>query len=971
MTGVRATLLWSFSVTALLLALFATFVTNLALGATSAPHSPDFASSEPVLDISSALAPYHASGSAETDGSLWYLMTAANQSVRPVTRILLADQPVDSSLRILPERGRASVRQVATSDVDVVVENAHAYGRYAFQVTMPPATTAELAIRLANAGAHPRVSAWLEPALAAHNRELAVLFAAVAGLIAASLAIMTGLAVMTGHAAPRWAAAVLLGVLLVRLSAAGVFDAIGVGRVGGPYGVSAMLAGLTLAAGVLLTDTIAPVDKYFSRDVLRWAVILLVGFSAFALVGVPGTMLASDILVVIGTALIAAWLVHAGLGGAQAARVAAPSAAVFALVTTAAAVAALGGIHGNAAAPGVIGGFAATGAVLLALAVAAGEGIAILPARRTTPAPLPHRSPSVLREETVQALTAIGASYQGVFEIDLEREIVKLSPEAAALLGFQNGAEVFSADDWRARVHPDDLEVYRDAIERFRTQKGLAFRVEFRVQTENGDWSWLELRASGFGEGETVERYLGLVADVTTRKESEAQPFPRARDALTGLRNRVGLIEDIERLGGNMTQATLALIDIDRFKSVHASLGDAGGDSVLVGIARRLLAFGSDRAAVFRTGGDGFAMLFAQPEMNALAIGERIVAVLNEPHEWEGRSAFAPASVGLALGRDAADPFDLIKNAELGLRKAKREGGACARLHGRGMQKSSAALDEVALETELRRSLAQDEIALVYQPIMRLSDGCVAGFEALLRWNHPERGVIAPGEFIPHAEQTGFVVELGRFALSRAAADLGRWQRMFPVEPALFISVNVSRRQLRNRELERLVMREIAHSGIKPGTLKLELTESAVGAGERVVEALRRLRGCGASLAIDDFGTGLSTLSQLKNVPFDTVKVDKSFLARGASQRGSGATVLRSIVNLAHELGRAVVLEGVENERDARWLKEIGCEFAQGFYFAAPLAPDEVPSFIAARRGGIVVDAESPQSGMAGVGGKP
>jgi EAL domain-containing protein (putative c-di-GMP-specific phosphodiesterase class I) len=235
-----------------------------------------------------------------------------------------------------------------------------------------------------------------------------------------------------------------------------------------------------------------------------------------------------------------------------------------------------------------------------------------------------------------------------------------------------------------------------------------------------------------------------------------------------------------------------------------------------------------------------------------------------------------------------------------------------------------------------------------------------------MRWNHPERGAIAPDDFIPHAEKTGLIVELGRFALSRAAGDLGSWQKMFPLQPPLFVGVNVSRRQLIDRELENILPRLIASSGVIQGTLKLELTESAASAGKGMPDILRRLRDCGVSLAIDDFGTGLSTLSELKNVPFDTVKIDKSFLVPGTSGEGEGALVLRSIVNLAHELGRSVVLEGVECEMDASWLKQIGCDYAQGFYFAASLARGEVPDFIALHRAG----AAAPASGMAGVSGE-
>jgi diguanylate cyclase (GGDEF)-like protein len=532
-------------------------------------------------------------------------------------------------------------------------------------------------------------------------------------------------------------------------------------------------------------------------------------------------------------------------------------------------------------------------------------------------------------------------------------------------LGLYSGAEVFSSAAWLARIHPDDREIFQDAMERFRAQRGLAFRIEFRVQTESGAWCWLELRATALGRGAAVEQYLGLIADVTTRKQNDGQVPLRERDALTGLRTRASLLEDLERLGSKLGSATLAVLDIDRFKSVHASFGDAGGDSVLCEIAARLITIGRGKAEVFRMGGDSFAMLFVEPGTNALAIGERIVAVLNEPHEWNGRRAFAPASVGIALGRDAADAVKLVAHSEAGLRKAKREGGAGVRLYGLAIENRSQ-WDEVALEAELRQSLARGEIDLVYQPIVRLADSTVAGFEALVRWNHPEREAVPPAEFIPHAERTGFVVELGRFVLSRATGDLAKWQKMFPLSPPLFVSVNVSRRQLKERNFDRQLTKLLSGSSVAPGTLKLELTEStAAKAGDDLPEILGRLRGCGASLAIDDFGTGQSTLSQLKDVPFDTVKIDKSFLEEGKSGATDSAVVLRSIVNLAHELGRAVVMEGVETGRDVQRLQEIGCEYAQGFYFAEALVRSEVPAFIARHR----PDA-ARESRVAGVGGQ-
>ena len=229
---------------------------------------------------------------------------------------------------------------------------------------------------------------------------------------------------------------------------------------------------------------------------------------------------------------------------------------------------------------------------------------------------------------------------------------------------------------------------------------------------------------------------------------------------------------------------------------------------------------------------------------------------------------------------------------------------------------------------------------MFYQPIVRLADGTVAGFEALLRWRHPEKGLIAPVDFIAHSEETGLIVTLGAFALERAAQELAQWQRFFPLKPPLFVNVNVSRRQLRDPSFEPFARKLLQTSGIIPGTLKLEVTESTVAANQNAQPRSSACRALGAGLAIDDFGTGQSSLSQLRDIPFDTVKVDQSFLARhgGTDSETESGVVLESIVTLAHDLKRDVVVEGVESEDDVQWLKDIGCEFAQGLLFLAAAA---------------------------------
>ena len=780
-----------------------------------------------------------------------------------------------------------------------MVERARALGRHAFRVIVPPATIAALAVRMSDADAPPSLLAWTEPALVANNRQLSVFVAAVAGLIAAALAITAGLAVMTAHAAPRLAAFALLAVLLGRISTTGMLDAGWITAVGGPYGLQAMFAGLALVAGARLADIVAPLEKAYPWAVRyrRSGFLGVTGLSLLAFVGFPGATLLLDPVVVFGTAGVASYLVHEGIRGTQAARVIAPSAAVFALVALAGAVAALGGFRDNPLAPAMIGGFDAVGAVLLALAVAAGEGIAILPGLR--PAPYNAPPPEMAVKQTPQnpaALAAIAASHQGVFDLDIRGDTLRLSAEAANMIGLDAKPETMPHIAWIARVHAQDRDTYKQAMADYRAKPGQAFRMEIRVRSENGRYLWLELRATMMGEGARANRCLGLIADVTARKESEAAITGRAQhDALTGLGNRVALMEELDRLGARLKTVCFALVDIDRFKSIHASLGDEGANDILTGFAQRLKKRFSKDAEIFRVGGDSFALIFSGGEPEK--IGAALLEISAEPFPRNLRKIFAPASAGIATGGDAEEPLELLKNAELALLQAKRAGGACARVYSRDLE-ALAPGDAVALEADLRRALEEGQLDIYYQPIVRLADNTVAGFEALMRWHHPTKGLLTPAGFVAHSEQTGLIVSLGRFALERAAADIARWQRYFPIEPPLFVSVSVSRRQLRDSDFEEFLAALMAKDAIKPGTLKLEVTESAVATSGDLRAILDRLRSLGAGLSIDDFGTGLSNLSQLKDIPFDTLKIDQSFLShRKNAEDSDGAVVLSSIVN--------------------------------------------------------------------------
>jgi diguanylate cyclase (GGDEF)-like protein/PAS domain S-box-containing protein len=930
-------------------------------------NSVNFGSSENVLELKNALSPYRApGGTAESDGSSWYIVQVTNDSVRHATRVLLAGQPPRAALSIIPRRSRPAILAVASSDSGTVVETASAYGRRAWRVIVPPVSTVGLAIQVGSADAPPALSAWTEPALSSHNRQLAIFITAVGALIAAAALITGGLAVLIGHAAPRWVALTLMMLLLSWLSGTGMFDANIATRIGGPYGLSAALTMLALVAGARLADAIIPLRDAWPRQerLFHRTVYGLVALGALAYLGVPGATLLTDIAVVLGSVVVAAYLVYCGRTGHKAAQVIAPSAAAFALVALAAAVMAVGGLGENLTGPAATGGFAAAGAILLALAVIASEEIAVLPflhgshAARLLEAQAPGGENAAIDPNAPfnsLARAAIGAARQGVFDLDFRAGLLTLSAEAAQMAGLSTREATLSHSDWIDFIAPEDREVYADALEDYRNRPGLAFRLEFRIRGKGGSWRWLELRATIVSEQDVPSDCLGLIADVTQRKEAEFAESQAGRqgetvaprDGLTGLGNRAALMEVLDGLGGEFGGALLALMDVDRFKAVHASLGDSGADSILAQLSERLAGF-DDTAQLFRVGGDSFALLYKAPQHEPQAIGNALAEACGKPYRLESRDVFAPVSIGLATGSQSADSFALIRNAELALIAAKRQGGACARLYSAELE-GLAPGDSVALESELRHALTADQLDVFYQPIIRLPDRSVAGFEALLRWRHPVKGLISPSDFIAHSEETGLIVKLGRLALERAAADLAHWQRYFPLKPPLFVSVNFSRRQLKDAGFEALLKTVLSGSGIGTGTLNLEITESAIADDASLRDIMARVRQAGAGLSIDDFGTGASTLSEFRSLPVDTVKIDKSFLARhaGGDIGSDGEVVLSGIVTMAHELKRRVVAEGVENEADAQFLAKIGCDFAQGYYFSPALDAGAALDYIA------------------------
>ena len=423
---------------------------------------------------------------------------------------------------------------------------------------------------------------------------------------------------------------------------------------------------------------------------------------------------------------------------------------------------------------------------------------------------------------------------------------------------------------------------------------------------------------------------------------------------MTGLPNRELFLDRLDAAIGQAQRdktirPTIISIDIDRFKQVNDALGIAQGDTILVTLARRLSRFIKPQDTLARITGDHIAAIIVSEQQTSrlTELAEAMRKAMATPIAVNDREVSMTGSVGLAL----YDPQlhlkreDMLKDAEVAISHAKRAGGNRVEVFVPNMRAQRS--DKLALEADLRRALERGEMKVYFQPIVRLADRTVAGFEALLRWDHPRLGRLSPSEFIPIAEETGFINELGLFALERTARELSAWQQALVVEPPIFASVNISSRQLLRHDLLKDVKQALTRSSVTRGSLKLELTESLVMENpEFAAQILTRIRELGAGLSMDDFGTGYSSLSYLQRFPFDTIKIDQSFV----KQTGNGARpiLLRSIITLAHDLGMDVVTEGIETESDAIELQQMGSEFAQGFAFGQPMSAAETRKFLGA-----------------------
>jgi len=562
-----------------------------------------------------------------------------------------------------------------------------------------------------------------------------------------------------------------------------------------------------------------------------------------------------------------------------------------------------------------------------------------------------------LRQSEERYALAVCGANDGLFDWDLRHNRIYFSPRWKEMLGCAAGDIGSAPEEWLGRIHPEEVGEFRQRLEAHLKGQETQFELEYRIRHRDGSYRWMLSRGLAVrdGRGEAY-RMAGSLTDVTRRKEAEERLLHDAlHDALTGLANRTLFGDRLHQALARSRRRhdysfAVLYVDLDQFKVVNDSLGHLAGDEVLVALARRFEACLRPGDTVARLGGDEFALLVEDVDdaSQALRIADRIHDELRPPLKVRGHEVFATASVGIARGAPRYEHApDLLRDADIAMYRAKRRGRGSSEIFDSSMH--AVATLRLKVETELRRALERQELRLHFQPVVSLETGRIAGMEALVRWQHPERGLLLPEEFVPLAEEMGAIVPLGRWVMKSACVEARRWQDRAIGGPPVAISVNLSARQFSQSDVLALACEALDESGLPAPSLRLELTESALmddpaGAAAK----LGQLKQLGVNLDVDDFGTGYSSLSYLRRFPIDALKIDRAFVSRMDAEV-EDREIVRTIVTLAANLGVSAVAEGVETPAQAAQLRSFHCPYAQGFLFSRPVAGVEAAALLRSR----------------------
>jgi diguanylate cyclase (GGDEF)-like protein/PAS domain S-box-containing protein len=543
-------------------------------------------------------------------------------------------------------------------------------------------------------------------------------------------------------------------------------------------------------------------------------------------------------------------------------------------------------------------------------------------------------------------LEAVG---QSIIATDLEGKVLYWNKAAEELYGWSSEEALGRRlrDLTLSEELLDQAEVVASHLRAGRTWSG-----ETLLRRKDGSYvSVLGTATPFFDDRGHPAGMIGVSTDISERKALEAELERRAsHDLLTGLYNRRVFVDRLgqallrTRRQKNSLKVGVLFMDLDRFKTINDSLGHEAGDRLLETVARRLKHQLRPEDVLGRFGGDEFAVLLETVEnpSEVIRVAQRIAETLQEPFTVNDHQVSVSTSVGIALGTAHAndDPEGMLREADVAMYRAKEQGPGRYAVFDPAMQ--TRAQERLELEAELRRALEQGEFVLYYQPEVSLHNGSMVGFEALLRWQHPERGLLKPSAFVPLAEETDLITPIGRWVLEEACRQAKRWEEEHLPAPPATMEVNLSARQLARRGLAQTVEEALRRTDLAAHALALDITETVlIGASEHNAQALEALKKMGIRLYLDDFGTGYSSLSYLKRLPVDRVKVDRTFV-KGLGGNATDTALVRMIIELCHTLGIEVLAEGVETSDQAALLKDMGCDLGQGYYFARPLRSEEL-----------------------------
>ncbi len=556
-------------------------------------------------------------------------------------------------------------------------------------------------------------------------------------------------------------------------------------------------------------------------------------------------------------------------------------------------------------------------------------------------------------------LLATGGLGDGVWDLDLLTETIHYSERWKKMLGYDPADIEDSLEAWLSRVHADDLNRLRSVIDAGIAGEITVIEQRYRMQTKEGLYRWMLARGEVLAdeEGKAV-RVVGRQTDVDQEDETrEAVRSSGLQDPLTHLPNRAVLMDRLRhsfaRAERDSEQSFAVLFfDLDRFKNVNDSLGHLTGDQLLRAISHRVEKACRPGDTVARFGGDEFVILVEDIKdiRGATVAAERIQEEFRVPFDLDGTEVFATISIGIALWNpDYTRPEDLLRDSDTAMYRAKSMGRNSFAVFDDAMHQNVVAT--LRLENDLRRALARNEFRVFYQPIVAIDDGRIAGFEALVRWQHPERGLLMPGAFISVAEEMGAIIQLDRWVAEEACKQLRVWQQKFRAHSQTTMSVNLSTTQLMRPDVVAGIDLILRNSGLYGASLKLEVTESVLMENAQYASAvLEQLKALNIAISIDDFGTGYSSLAYLRRFPIDTLKIDYSFVSRMLEDDES-SEIVRTIVTLAKNLGKDTVAEGVERRAQFQALADLDVNMIQG-YFVAPPLPKEVAESLLERTAG-------------------